>query len=400
MMKRPLFGFLTAIAMLVALLLAFPLSAGGASPDIPRGFYGTVSINGRPAPVNTYIQASGEGVRSGIKGNPFTTSLAGSYGEASEYGDKVIVEGINAPIAAGTIIKFYVNGVQAEQSFVWPASSSESLNNQLNLTVNIPVGSSVTPTPTSTPVITVSPPPPPYTTVSPYPPPSTANPGLTVLDLLPVLDANGKFLRDFEGRSSDGGARINILAGTLGKTRDGAPLTQITIQKVANPGGALSSQANFKPVGLLYDFQPGGAQFSPAVTLTLTFDPAQAPAGQTPFIAWWNAADGLWEKLETLGVDVVNHTVTARTTHFTIFGAFANRLPAASIPVVTTPALTPAPVISTPALASNPPASSPAALKSGNSYTGLIIGLTIAVVILSVIIIVLLKRKPKKDISK
>ena len=198
------------------------------------------------------------------------------------------------------------------------------------------------------------------------------------------------------GQSADGGARMNILTGTLAVTRDRTPLSQITIQQVADPGADFPD-ANFKVAGLCYAFEPTGAQFNPAITITLTYDPAQVPAGQTPFIAWWNAQTRQWEILTTVSFDPVNHTVTASTTHFTAFAVLTNRIPATSSPATTTAAVTSAPVVSP--VISNP---LPSELdgSAGKSDLGLIIGLSIGCLVLLLVIIFLLRRKPQKDNSK
>ena len=100
-MKRYIVGLLTAMVMVITLTAALPLNAAGASPDIPRGFYGTVSINGSPAPIRTIIEARGTGIFSGVAGNPLTTTQSGYYGQASEYGDKLVVQGKKRPDCAG-----------------------------------------------------------------------------------------------------------------------------------------------------------------------------------------------------------------------------------------------------------------------------------------------------------
>lgn len=80
-------------------------------PALPHAFYGTVLINGSPAPIGSKVEARGEGVRIGIQGNPIETEEVGKYGSADPLGAKLVVQG---DIAEGTRLTFYVNGVRAK----------------------------------------------------------------------------------------------------------------------------------------------------------------------------------------------------------------------------------------------------------------------------------------------
>jgi hypothetical protein len=86
----------------------------------PEGFYGTVTINGHPAPVSTKIEARGDNVVT-HSGNPQTTTESGFYSCLIVAGD----------IYSGTTIRFYINGIAATQTTTFRAASIR----QLNLTV-------------------------------------------------------------------------------------------------------------------------------------------------------------------------------------------------------------------------------------------------------------------------
>lgn len=77
----------------------------------PHLFYGTVTIDGRPAPESTTIQATGEGVIQNITGNPVITLGTGTYGSTNNTPDTLAVGGC---IPDGTPIMFLVNGLNAE----------------------------------------------------------------------------------------------------------------------------------------------------------------------------------------------------------------------------------------------------------------------------------------------
>ena len=80
-------------------------------PPIPHSFYGAVEINGEPAPADTQVEARGAGVLTGVSGNPITVTQAGRYGGPGGFDPKLVVQG---PVADGTPVEFYVDGVRAQ----------------------------------------------------------------------------------------------------------------------------------------------------------------------------------------------------------------------------------------------------------------------------------------------
>lgn len=105
--------------MLLAALLALAVSPVYAdeAPTIPHAFYGTVEINGSPAPVGTEVEARGEGVTTGVTQNPIETTVEGEYGGGDDPMEpKLIVWG---NIADGATVTFYVNGFSTGQTTAW-----------------------------------------------------------------------------------------------------------------------------------------------------------------------------------------------------------------------------------------------------------------------------------------
>jgi len=137
---------------LSAALWAIPVSAQ--PPPLPHSFYGTVELNGAPAPGGTLVEARGAGVLVGVPGNPITVTEAGRYGGPGGFDPKLVVQG---EVAEGTAIEFYLNGVRAQCAVpggpwqdTYPFSSGAVT--ELNLRVLGP-----TPTPTSTSTATHTP---------------------------------------------------------------------------------------------------------------------------------------------------------------------------------------------------------------------------------------------------
>jgi hypothetical protein len=85
-------------------------------PALPHAFYGTVEINGSPAPAGTEVAARGEGVKTGVDKNPIVTTAEGKYGGSDGFDPKLVVWG---DIAEGAIVTFYVNGFSTGQTAEW-----------------------------------------------------------------------------------------------------------------------------------------------------------------------------------------------------------------------------------------------------------------------------------------
>ena len=118
-----------------------------------------------------------------------------------------------------------------------------------------------------------------------------------------------------------GGANVLLPAGALSQD------TQVTILKVtAEPPSdaaqrdAAAALKQFQRQGNGYDLGPEGTLFAVPVTLTFPYD-ASSLGGASPKalqIAYWNAGSGAWETLDST-VDTALRTVSARTTHFSVY---------------------------------------------------------------------------------
>jgi len=121
------------IVVIAAIMaLCIPVTMVTAQPPLPHAFYGSILINGSSAPTGTVIEAQGEGVITGITGNPLVTTAIGEYGSESGIEQKLVVQGT---IVEGTAIHFFINGVEANQIAEWHTSEIT----ELDLTVTMPV---------------------------------------------------------------------------------------------------------------------------------------------------------------------------------------------------------------------------------------------------------------------
>jgi hypothetical protein len=77
----------------------------------PHAFYGRVSIDNEPAPVNTTIRVAGPGVSLNMTGNPLVVVTNGSYGSGNNTTGMLVAGGC---IENDTPLVFSVDGLQAE----------------------------------------------------------------------------------------------------------------------------------------------------------------------------------------------------------------------------------------------------------------------------------------------
>jgi len=270
-----------AFILLAVLLTLFttPVYAQGDIPPLPHAFYGEVKINGSSAPAGTEVEVRGEGVLTGVDGNPIVTVADGKYGSSDPLEPKLIVQG---DIAEGATLTFYVSGVSTGQTAEWYSGEVT----ELNLTATIE-----------------------------GPPPGTT-------EVSDIISSAGVFMETVNAESSDGLCRLTIAKDTVGLTEDGEPLSEV---KMTRMGAPPAPPADARVVGAVYDFKPDGATFNPAATLKYTYDPSRIPTGVVEnelVLAWWDAGTGSWVELECT-VDPEANTITAPVSHFTAFAALA-----------------------------------------------------------------------------
>ena len=141
-MKAKMVAFMF-LAVLLA-LAATPVYADTA-PTLPHAFYGTVDINGSPAPVGTEVEVVGEGVQTGVGTNPIETTVTGEYGGGADpMAPKLVVQG---SVADGTTVTFYVNGFATGQTAQWQSGGVT----EVDLAVTIEEDAVPPPTGDSTP---------------------------------------------------------------------------------------------------------------------------------------------------------------------------------------------------------------------------------------------------------
>jgi len=146
--------------------------------------------------------------------------------------------------------------------------------------------------------------------------------------LTPYINTEGVFNLTATFQSQDGKAQLTINRGTTGKDNNGSPLRQICILNMTEPP---VPPADTKIIGLVYNISPDGATFTPPITLTFTYDPAQVPAGvdqKKLAIATWDSAASKWIISDNCTVDTTARTISVPISHFTPFTIIARTRPA------------------------------------------------------------------------
>ncbi len=160
-----------------------------------------------------------------------------------------------------------------------------------------------------------------------------AAPSLGLGETSVSTESTGEVTSTVAALSADEKAVVTIYKETIAKDAGGNPLTKVTVTSPSELPSAAPSGVYF--VGkYVYNFGPEGATFSKPVEISITFDPADFPAGTTPVIHTYEA--GAWKALATT---VVGNKATAQVTHFSTFVLFAGE----KVTPTPTPTATPTP---------------------------------------------------------
>ncbi len=296
-----------AIALMVAFasLLALPATVAAQQPALPHQFYGTVKINGTPAPAGTVVIAKVDGVEKGR----IVVTTPGKYGGATIVEGKLVVSNV---AVAGSQIVFYIDDYLADTPpDGWPGFDSGAIT-ELNLTITIAVpvdgggGGGGGP--------------------GEAPPPEAKEVDPGHWDVSEVITTEGKFTQDVPAKSADKKVTLTIKKGTTATTKAGKPITQISVTPMAEPPAAPPTGAHI--IGLVYDIDTGDATFDEPVTLTFTYDPTEIPEGVSEedlVIALWDEDAGEWVEL-TCVVDPETNTISAEVTHLSKYAIFSRAI--------------------------------------------------------------------------
>jgi hypothetical protein len=136
--------------------------------------------------------------------------------------------------------------------------------------------------------------------------------------------------------SEDGKCTIIVPPSTLALTKEITPLGTITCNSPIAP----TSPPTDKTIIAEYELGPSGVTFNPPITVTIIYDLASLPTGVTEsnlILAFYDSTSGHWVNLDNIIVDTVSHTISGKTSHFTVFGIISDE---GTLPTTTTPTAT------------------------------------------------------------
>jgi hypothetical protein len=150
-------------------------------------------------------------------------------------------------------------------------------------------------------------------------------------DVTEMVTPEGRFISTVTEVSPDNVCALTIPTDTLGVDKDLKPLTMISIMPVPAPPSAPATQS---VIGLPYNLKPEGTTFDRPVTITLTYDPANIPAGineQDLILAFYDNTNQCWVNLNDIRVDKLTRTISGKINHFAIFSVIGYTHPAAFV---------------------------------------------------------------------
>jgi len=203
------------------------------------------------------------------------------------------------------------------------------------------------------------------------------------LDLSRLLDSEGRTTRSIELTCTGCEFNLVIPAGSLMLGPDGFPLDEICFTILQTP----PVPEGWAMVGRAIEFEPSGATFDPAITMTIDYDPANVPEGASEsdiVLAYYDGAK--WVHLKTT-IATAADTATASISHFTPF-ALLVELP----PPPPEPAPPPAPEPA-PAPAPAPPPPPPPAPPAEPTPMAWWIWVIVGVVVVGLVVWIFMRRR-------
>ncbi|MBI4188371.1 MAG: hypothetical protein HY529_04090 [Chloroflexi bacterium] len=208
------------------------------------------------------------------------------------------------------------------------------------------------------------------------------------------VDSSGKSQNAYQLQDPGGKLNVAIPAGTSLKNASGSPLTTISLTTPTT----LPQAPSLNTIVIARELGPSGATFVPPLTLTLTYNESELPAGAREtemVIAYWDGSKWIG-LLTTVNADA--NTAIAAISHFTIFGLLA-KVESGGPSLIytpappTTPASAPAPTVTPTAPGPPLPPSAPQPLTSpGETNVGLVSGLFAAMIIGVTLLVLFIKR--------
>lgn len=161
-------------------------------------------------------------------------------------------------------------------------------------------------------------------------PPGTAAADDTVTSTEPETpietDPEGQVEHTYIITSEDGVLSVTIPEGTSALDSNSNPIASISTMSVPDPP---LPPPDVSIVGSVFDLEPSGATFNPAIEITFTYDDGNIPSGAVETdlqLAFYDDTSAAWVSLEST-VDTANKTVSAQAEHFTNYAIIVQLSP-------------------------------------------------------------------------
>ena len=126
---------------------------------------------------------------------------------------------------------------------------------------------------------------------------------------------------------------LEIAKGVLSRTKTDTVLKSIKIIPIDTPS---AFQEDNQIVSLVYDLTPEGVEFSPAISLTMFYDPIVLPENiniNSLYIAFFNRSNSQWNPLESI-LSEAESALTTSIDHFSIYALFGKFTPPVTTPII------------------------------------------------------------------
>ena len=200
--------------------------------------------------------------------------------------------------------------------------------------------------------------------------------GLTAIPSPVLIGQDGYIHGNYELKSGDGAITLELTSANGCWDVNGRVLTSIDAGINISPPTADGDNA----VVCAYTFGPSGAQFNPALTLTLNYGAVVTNAGVSEnslYAAGWDGTQ--WQTLSDV-VDTTQKTITIQISHFSTYAIIGQVLPPAPVVSITPPVTTEAVDLVTPSTTPDPETTPSASFVVENAGTSATVPTTTQVV--------------------
>jgi iron complex transport system substrate-binding protein len=139
------------------------------------------------------------------------------------------------------------------------------------------------------------------------------------------ISNDGKINKDFSANSADGSVKLDFPAGTVALNQSAKRLSDLTVSIDSSSSATPEGTQIVTPV---YKFGPDNATFSPAITLTLTYDLTSYTkvAEDLLYFACYNPDTSTWDEISGGTYNTTKNTATISISHFSTYAILGHTI--------------------------------------------------------------------------